>query len=178
MDVISKYKSHRLLKNISIIITSLFLAISINYTLNNTNISNSIKSSVLNSNTSIEQKSDIYMEKENNTINNIISLKNSKNIYWLKNINMTIIYNPEWLEVSDIYLSNDNLKLTQINRENWIINLSINSQNELDLDKNQKIVNILFSKKSKKIEYLNLINSFFTDNNWNTFELSTSGIDF
>jgi len=177
MDIIKKYKNHNLLKNIWIIVTSLFFAILINYSINNTSISNSIKSSVMNSKYIQNVNSDIYIKKENNTIKNILNITNSKNINGLKSLNLTIVYNPNNLELKNTYTTINNIKPIIINKENWLLTISLDAQ-EINIKENSSLINILFEKRENKIEHVNIINAFFTDKDNNTFELSTSWIDF
>lgn len=178
MDIISKYKKNKLLKNIWIIVTSLFFAISLNYTLSNTEISNTIKSSVINSDYIKKEISDIYIKKEDLSVNDILTIHNSKKINWLKSLNITFVYNPENITIKDSYLSDNELNLIKINEQNWLLTLSIISENNKDINLDSNLVNLLLEKNTINIEHLNIINAFFTDKDNNTFELSTSWIDF
>lgn len=178
MDVISKYKKQKLITNISVVVTSLALAIWINYVFIWTDIWTNLKTSIVESTSSKIEKADIYLERDNKSVTNIIKIKNSKEIYNPKNIDLSLIYNPENIVIKDISPT-EWLELIKISETNWINTISIKSLDNKKIDKTTTLVNIVIEKSDKnKVEHLNIINSFFTDTTNNTYYLNTSGIDF
>lgn len=171
-DILKKYKKHKLLSNINIVIASLVLAIWINFFLVDwTDIGKNLKTSVLDSETNIEYKSDIYLEKTNNTI----SIYTSKKLEATENISFSIVYNPGNIEIQEV---NSNFTKTELNNTPGISSIILDTGWSIDIEKNTKIANIYFNKKEEKTENVNIINANFKDKSWEIYLLSTSWITF
>jgi hypothetical protein len=171
-DYLNKYKKNKIISNLSIIITSLIIALSINFLiLDNSNFWKNLKSSVLEAQEQ-NKKADLYLE--NNKWNLI--LKNSKNINQAKSLSFSISYNPENVEITNIECNSN--ELIKIENTPWIKAIIINYKTNKDIKSKSKICKIKYNKKENKSEQLNLINSNFTDKTWEVFLLSTSWITF
>lgn len=171
-DIFKKYHHHKIASNINIILASLVLAIWINiFLIDWTDIWNSLKTSVLNSNFS-EQKSDIYLINENTKL----VIKSNKNIKSLTDLSLSITYNPDNLELSEI--NSSIWDVINLSNTPWINTILITSKNGINISKWDNLLNITAIKKSNKSENLNIINANFKDNKNEQFLLSTSGITF
>jgi len=171
-DFLQKYQNNKNMSNLSIIVTSLILAIWINiFLIDWTNIWNNLKASVLDTSLN-EIKADIYIEK----LDNKIVIKNSKDILDAKNISIWITYNPWLIEIKDIESTLwENIMLWEKNTwfDTYLINTSWNN-----IYANSKILEINILKNREESTQLNMINANFTDKNEENYNLSTSWITF
>lgn len=176
-DIIQKYKKDKKTKNIIIIFTSLFLAISLNFVLSNTNSWKYTLSNVMQNKVSqAEQKADLYIDKEKNTPNNILNIKSSKSISDVKSISFSIAYNKDNVVIKDKTVNS--WELLNIIDNDWYNTIIINFKDPINIKENQNILNIVLEKKdNSKLENINLINSNIIDNQENSYSLSTSWIE-
>jgi len=171
-DIITKYKKHKKMNSTFIVLTSLVLALSINFIVFNwNNLSKSLKTSVIDSENN--KKSDLYIISNSGSL----SIKTNKVINQVKNITLSMIYNPENIVLSDISTKN-NIKISNLSWEAWISTILIDFEKATNLSKQENIFTISLSKKTNKSEQINLINANFTDEAWETYLFSTSGITF
>jgi len=174
-DIIKKYKNHKIISNIKIVLASLTLAVLVNFFLLDwTIIQNNIKTSILDTKTvtSHEEKADIYLEK----INNDIYLKLSKNINFVKTISLSFAYNPENLNIEDITSQYWDIDL--ISNTPWITQVILNIEKDINLRWGGDIIKINANKKLNTSENLNIINANFSDKNEKFYLLTTSSITF
>lgn len=170
-DFFKKYKKHKFFTNASIIVTSLIMAFWINFILIDwTTTWKNLKASILNAN-NVEINSDIYFD----IIDNKIVLKTSKIIEDVSNLSLSIIYNPENVEIKNIASLNT---ISEISNEQWVKSIIINFENSTNIWINDNILEIELLKKQEKSENINIINANFTDINWDNYLLSSSGITF
>ena len=173
MDILKKYKRHKKISNLSIVAISLVVAIWINFfVLNNTNISNNLKTSLLESEVTNNQ-SDIYFEVSGNDL----VLKTNKAISNIENLSFTIAFNPENIEIKEI-LPKLNAQTTNISNTPWLSTILIEYSEKNNIKSWEKILTIKTNKTENKTENLNIINANFTDSDSNTYELSSSSITF
>ena len=171
-DFIKKYRKNKLIWNIWIIVTSLIVALWVNFFIIDwTDVWHSLKASIFNVNW-IEINSDIYFDIEDN---NII-LKTSKIINDVKNLSFSIIYNPENVEIEKLNFANSNV--TELENEKWIKSIIITFDNSKDIKPDETILKVKTTKKEDKSENLNIINANFTDILNNTYIITTSWITF
>lgn len=171
-DFIKKYRKNKLISNIWIIVTSLILAIWINFFLIDwTDYWQNFKANVLNANQK-EINSDIYLDLENENI----VLKTSKAINNVKSMSLSLIYNPENIEITSIIWNNSNI--SELSNEEWIKSIIINFENAINIIPNENIIEIITNKNNQGSENLNIINANFTDIEWKNYLLSTSWITF
>ena len=180
-DIFKKYKNHKMVLNIWMIISSLFLAFIINFLfIDSTNIWKNLKTSLLNSK-NIEIKSDIYLNK---TSKNIPWLNNSFDIEILawKNINnpetlsLSLVYNSENIIIENI-LSED-IEVIKMWENKWLDSIIINFKNNKNISINQKIIELKIKKLKEKTENINIINANFKDSTWEIYLLTTSWLTF
>lgn len=170
-DIINKYKKHKIVNNVNIILASLVIAFWINFMIYDTNIWESLKTSVLNSEIN-EAKSDISITKQWEFLF-LVTNKQTNNV---KNLSLSLTYNPENIEISEI--KSDLWDVVNLSNTPWISSIILSSDKELNLNPWDKIIKISATKKEEKSENLNIINANFKDSNDEIFLLSTSWITF
>jgi len=174
-DILKKYKQHKLLWNIGIIVTSLIMAIWINFfVIDSTSIGQNLKTSVLNANNNVNL-ADIYLEKQDNTI----KLKTSKDINNVKRLSFNVSYNPETLTIEKINpLNKKNAQILNISNDPWINSITIIYNNIINLKKSETIILLKTKKLKDQIENINIFDANFDDNKSQTSLLTTSWISF
>lgn len=171
-DILKKYKNSILISNTWIIVTSLIVALWINFFIIDwTSLWTNLKTSILNAN-SVENKADIYLE---NTENKMI-LKANKDMKAIKNISLSITSNPENVIIKNI-LNTEN-QIVNIWNEDWINSVILNFNNSKNINSWETILEFDTEKKTQKSENINIINANFTDETWEMYNLSTSWITF
>lgn len=178
-DIIQKYKKEQKKKNIAIVITSLALAIGLNFVLVNTNSGKYITSSVINSQISSEKQADLYLQSVKNSGNNVIRLKASSEISQAKSLSFSLAYNKENVKIKEKTLRIDGAEMINVIENEWFNTLIINFQNPTNIKTGEEILSIIFEKnQSEELESINLVNANITDNEGAIFSLSTSGVEF
>lgn len=178
-DIIQKYKKEQKKKNIAIVVTSLALAIGLNFVLVNTNSGKYITSSVINSQISSEKQADLYLQSVKNSGNNVIRLKASSEISQAKSLSFSLAYNKENVKIKEKTLRIDGAEMINVIENEWFNTLIINFQNPTNIKTGEEILSIIFEKnQSEELESINLVNANITDNEGAIFSLSTSGVEF
>lgn len=178
-DIIQKYKKEQKRKNIAIVVTSLALAIGLNFLLVNTNSGKYISSSVINSQITGEKQADLYLKTVKNAGNNIIKLHASSEISQAKSLSFSIAYNKENIKIKEKTLAIDGAELINVIENEWFNTIIINFQNPTNIKVGEEILSIIFEKQnSEELESINLVNANITDNEGAIFSLSTSGVEF
>ena len=171
MDIINIYKKQKKISNISIITISLILAITINFfIINNSNISNNLKTNLLES----ERKQnigDLYLEAD---WNNIL-LKTKNNLNNISNITLSIAYNSENIKINNI-IPKLNWEVSNISNTPGLTTIILEYSEINNIDPNDKILTINTQKKKEKTENINIVSANFTDKSGKSFELSNSWI--
>jgi len=172
-DILKKYKQHKFISNLGIVVTSLIVAVWINFfVIDSTNIGQNIKTSVLNA--SINQNlADIYLEKK---WDNIV-IKTSKNINNLKSLSFNVSYNPETLIIENI-TSNITSQVLNLSNNPWINSVTLILDIVKDINKSEVLAIIKVKKMEEKTENINIFDARFNDNTAQTSLLTTSWISF
>jgi len=154
-DILKKYKQHKLLWNIGIIVTSLIMAIWINFfVIDSTSIGQNLKTSVLNAN-------------------------NNVNLADVKRLSFNVSYNPETLTIEKINpLNKKNAQILNISNDPWINSITIIYNNIINLKKSETIILLKTKKLKDQIENINIFDANFDDNKSQTSLLTTSWISF
>jgi len=171
-DIFKKYKKQKKISNVWVVVTSLVLAIGINFLLiDDSNIGNTMKANILEVKSQSEQ-SDIYGLKNSNTID-FYSNQDMNNV---KNIAVSMTYNPNnvWILLQE----DNNWEILRLSDEKWIQSILINYTQEKNILSWDAIFSVETSKLNEKSEQLNLFNANFTDTSGQNYLLSTSGITF
>lgn len=173
-DVISKYKKQRKIKTIGIIVTSFLLAISLNAYLSTSDVWQSLKSSVIESTSWVKNTSDLYLDINNN----IVSIKASKEMQNIKSLSFSLIYNWESLDLKDKLKSNYDFEIIELNNSKWQYTVSLNSKTNTSVKAWDNILSLVFEKKWDETQNINLIQANFVDKDDNSFNLSTSWVQY
>ena len=176
VKIFKQFKKQKIFNQVSFVFGALVIGFWINSILLNWDISNNLKANLLENNTStIEEKSDLYIQKTEWKNSNLMKLISSKNIDKVKSISFSFTYNPEEVEIQDIF---PNINTTRIENEKWITTFIINYEKIKNIKKSDEIINFYISKKEWKTANLNLINANFTDSSDTKYDLTTSWILF
>jgi len=166
-DFFEKYKKAKTTKSLWIIISSLIIAIWINFFVFDSNIWKSLTADVLwTQNESINW--DIFLEKKDNKI----ILKSNKTMNNIKSFSLSFYYNPENVNITNINSLLEKTSITNITNESWLNTVIINFDNQISIKGNSDILSIETNKKEKKAEFLNIWNAYFKDTKWETYLLS------
>lgn len=177
-DILSKYKKEQNIKNIGIIITSLALALALNIYVGNTSFGQSLKGSVLEAQVNAETKADIYLEKNEKSVENIITLKSSQNITGVKNMSVSFVYNQDAMNIKNKMKELKDVEVLDLVNSDGYNTIILNFKYPTDIKAGDTILKVVVDKKSKDIESINMIGANFTDSKENTYKLSTSGVSF
>ncbi len=171
-DFIKKYHKNRVLTNINIVLASLVLAFWINFLfVDNTNLWQNLKTSIIDTNTYIENKANLEIQN----IDNKLYIVSNKDILNATNLSLSITYNPANVDVLDIKSSF--WELVNISNTPWINSLILTLDNQ-NINLWTKIIEIEVTKKENKSENMNMLNANFNDKDKNQYLLSTSWITF
>lgn len=171
-DIFKKYKKQKRFSNVWVVVTSLVLAIGINFlVLEWSNFGNSMKANILEVKTQ-NQQSDIYATLNNNNVD-IFSNQNMNDV---KNISMSLSYNPN--NVGLLLNDEENSDIIRLSDEKWIQSILINYTPEKNILAWDKLFSVETSKLNQTSEQLNIFNANFTDSQGENYLLSTSGITF
>ncbi len=178
-DIIVKYQKQKRIKNISIVITSLCLALALNILIstNNINLNSMLKWSVIES-SSFSNKADLFIEKNEKSAENILSIKPSKEMKNVKNISFSLAYNYENVKIDNKFSNLEWAEVLNLSNTNWFNTILINFKNPTTINPNSSILNVVLTKSEQKEENLNIITSNFTDEKEKIFMLSSTWIEF
>lgn len=172
-DVIWNYKKNKKLNNLFIVLASLVLALSINFLVFDWNsLTNSLKTNVLESNEA-KTKADLYLE--NNNWN--IVLNASKKLNNVTNLSLSLVYNPENVELKD-FISSLNSNINHFSNTPWITTIIIDFNSAKTFNSWEEVLKIWINKKENLSEQLNIINANFSDIDNQTYLPTTSWITF
>ena len=172
-DIFKKYRRHNLISNLWVLAASLVLAFGINvFLIDGTQIGQNLKANVLQP-ISTETQADIFLQKE---WENFV-VKNSKNINNALNISISLIYNWENTNISEITSAYGNI--IELQNEPGINLIIVNLDADTNIKAGQEIIKFNASKKDEiKAENINIINANFKDTTEELYFLSTSWITF
>jgi len=172
-DILKKYKKHKLLSNLWVVVTSLIMAAWINFfVIDSTNIGQNIKTSVLNASKN-SNLADIYLEKKGD----IIELKTSKNINNITSLSFNVSYNPDTLKIEKI-ISKKASQVLNLSNTPWVNSVTLTFDNKINLEKYTTIATIKPIKSKNNIENINIFDGSFNDNTIDPSLLTTSWISF
>lgn len=173
-DIIQKYKKERKIKNIYLVVFSLFLAIWLNFMFSN-NYSGSFILWNVNSKITWNESADLYITKIKD---NIVNIKSSKSMENVKSISFSIAYNSKNIDIKDKEILLKGWEKIDLINNDWYNTLILNFKNPINISQNEDIFQIVFDKKDfSKLESINLINSNIIDKDNNNYLLSTSWIE-
>ncbi len=171
-DIISKYKKHNYIKNTWLVTMSFFLALGINFVIQDTSMWQKLQISVLNSTENLKVW-DVFLKKNENKLE-LLVWKDMKNV---KSISFSLTYNPTNVKINSI---NSTIWWNIINQANeeWLNTLVINFSTPIDIKQADVLLEVTTSKTEEKLENINIINANFTDSNNQVYLLSSSWVEF
>lgn len=172
-DFVKEYKQKRLIWNIWAITISLVLALWINFfILDWTDLWKNLKASILDVNIE-ENKADFYLE---NNWNSII-VKNSKTMQTPTSVSLSLVYNPEILEINEITTNLWDITILW-EKNTWNETIILDLDWITDIIANTSILQVNTIKKEETSTQINMVNANFIDSTKNQYNLTTSGITF
>ncbi|MDP5038938.1 MAG: hypothetical protein NWP80_00650 [Candidatus Gracilibacteria bacterium] len=179
-DIILKYKKQQKIRNISIVITSLCLALALNIFINTNNyeVGNFLKGSLMDS-SSTQKNSDIYLEKIDNENDLIFKLKSTKDMENVKNLSISMVYNNENVSIDNKFSDLPGVEILNLSNTKGFNTILLTFAEPININKNSDILNVVISKLDNKLEEnLNIISSNFTDKDNKIFMITSEGIKF
>lgn len=179
--VFKQFRKQKIFNQLFFVFWALVMAFWINSFVLNWDFWDNLKTNILeknntikNSNT-IEVKSDIYIEKEND----ITKIKVWKKIDNVTSLSFALVYNPEAVEIQDIISNIKEVKLLKLQNEKGTTTLILNFDEPQTIQAWKNLLDLYISKKVlKTTQHINIINSNFTDSTNSKYELTTSWITF
>ncbi len=172
-DIFKKYKKNKRNSLASIIVTSLILAIWINFfVIDNSWIWKNLRTSVLDAKSNIN-KSDIYLSENEKWE---IEVKASKNMLNVASISFSINYNPENIKIEGI--NSQNAKVLDLSNTPWINSVNISFDDFTNIKWWDTIAKLNTQKINNKIENINVSSAKFTDSSLSDYQLTTSWTSF
>jgi hypothetical protein len=179
IKVFKQFKKQKLFSQVAFVFFALVVGFWINSFVLNWQYWNQLKTSILELNKKIENKADIYFKKIDKDFKSILKINVWKEISQVKDLSLSLIYNPEELDIQDIFSKIKWAKLSRIENEKWVITLIINFEEIQNIKVWTNLIELYVSKtKEKTTQNINIINSNFTDWTWINYELTTSWIIF
>ena len=175
IKVFKQFKKQKIFKQVSFVFAAMVIGFWINSFILNWDFGNNLKTNLLENKKNIEKKSDLYIAKTSWKNSNLMKLISNKNINKVKNISFSFTYNPEKVEIQDVF---PNINTTRIENEKWITTFIITYKNPTEIKSWEEIINFYVSKKEWKTQNLNLINANFTDSTDTKYDLTTSWVIF
>ena len=182
VKVFKQFKKQKIFRQVSFVFAALVVAFGVNAFVLDWDFWKSLKTNVLEAwkqaTGNIESKADIYLEKVSGVENNVMKLKSGKQMDSVKTLSLWIIYNPEAVELQDMFSNISWLELSRIENEKWIATLILTFSEPTTIQKWKDILNFYISKSEQTTQHINIINSNFTDSTNTNYQLSTSWLAF
>lgn len=179
-DYIQEFKKQKFRKNTMIVVASFAFAFLVNGFLFWTNVWNKLQADIKWATTEKTNKvvnSDLYLVKQW-TWSDTVSLKVWTSIKKIKELRVSLAYNPDEniFKINNISNDNDkNIEIIKISNTPWINSLTIKFKNPVDIKEDYTIANIMYTKNNNENTSINLSSANFVS--WNdTYELTTSSI--
>lgn len=174
-DIIQKYHKKKRKNTLAIIFTSLALAIGFNFYINSTEVGQMVKWNLFETSSSHKEISDLSLGIQNN----LVSLKSSKNMTWVKSISVTFVYNDENLSIKDTLVGIDGAEIVDISNNAWYNTYLITFPHFTNISHWDDILKLVLEKQDINLkEYINLSQANFIDQDERLYALSTSGIEY
>lgn len=172
-DFMKKYNRQRIASNIWVVVTSLVLALWINfYLLDQTEIWQNLTASILNVNQN-ETRANLYLENNSSKI----LLKSSATLQQPVSLSVTLVYNPENLEINGVTTNFwDASFLWEMGT--WFDTVLLIMNGTRDIYAGDTVLEIFYSKKVEGSVGLNMLNANFVDANEEQYSLTTQWVTF
>lgn len=176
IDITSQYAKKQKRKALfSLILSAFIFAVWINIALTKNDVAENLKASIIEV-WEKNQDADLYLNVQDSK-NEIISINSSKNIKELSHLSLSLVYNPESIEIKDIFDSKNNKTISFHSEVEGITSIIMEPSELYQIKKWESILKIVVDKKDTNEEKINLINAIFKDEKDWIFVLSTSWIN-
>lgn len=170
-------KHKKRLENIIIIGASLALAFVINTVVGTGALNATLKASILDTKTEITT-SDVFLERESD-VSDVVKLKTGKTMENVKGLAFSLIYNPEDVEIKDIYSPEKKVNILKTSSNPGIVTVYLTLDEDRTINSYEDILGIVTEKKSDKEVSLSLLNANFQDKKDNKlYELTTKWLQY
>jgi len=173
-DLFQNYHRHKAIVNIWILSLSVILAIGINTFVINDDISQSLKASVIDINSTKSSQSDLEFA----VMKDSILLKINTPIADLKELSFSLAYNPELIDFSDLSSGLGGANFSLLENSPGFSTVIMTLDNSQTINAKSEIAKINFERLSEDTIHLNPLNVNFIDKNGDTFLLTTQWLVF
>ena len=169
-DIFKKYKKHKKFQNLAIITTSFFLALWVNTWLVDSNMSQYLKSNILESQIEIP-RSDIYIQ----AIWDYYEVKTASEIHNLEKVHFSLLYNNKNLKANIIENNIDKYIINNNYLDSWVLSIQLEANSNTSIEAWETLLKLKLTKNTENIEHINILNANFSDTNWTSYLLTSSG---
>ena len=178
VKVFKQFKKQKIFNQFSFVFLAAIVALWVNMFVLNGDYWDNLKVNILESQQQVQDNSDVYIENLWEEKSNILVVKSGKQMDSVMSLSLGIIYNPEIVEIQDVFSKINWLELQRIENEAWVSTLLLTFDSPQNIENWKDILNFYLSKNTETTQHINIINSNFTDSLWNDYQLSTSWIAF
>lgn len=182
VKVFKQFKKQKFFQQVSFVFAALVVGFWVNSFVLGWDIWNSLKTNVLEAwrqaTWSIEEKANLYLEKVEWLDNNTMQLKAWQQMDNIDTLSFSIIYNPEVVQLLDIFSNINWMELSRIENEQGIATILLTFSEAATIQKWKDVINFYLSKNEEITQHINIINSNFTDSTDTNYELTTSWLAF
>lgn len=182
VKVFKQFKKQKFFQQVSFVFAALVVGFWVNSFVLGWDIWNSLKTNVLEAwrqaTWSVEEKANLYLEKVEWLDNNTMQLKAWQQMDNIDTLSFSIIYNPEVVQLLDIFSNINWMELSRIENEQGIATILLTFSEAATIQKWKDIINFYLSKNEEITQHINIINSNFTDSTDTNYELTTSWLAF
>lgn len=173
-DFVKEYKKKNIINILSIGALSLFLAFSLYFSTQNTNVYKGLQGNVLGTKTG-EERGDIFIQKNEDNSLSVITNNSLEN---LKSLSLSLFYNPEDIKIKNFDSLIENGEIQTISNEEGSYTILFLLDEVKTINAGQAIIDINTEKLKEVVAFLNINTVNYTNQEGITTELSSSGIDF
>ena len=178
VKVFKQFEKHKLIHRIGFVAAALIVAVWVNTIVLNGDFWNQLKTNVLESSAPVEEKADVYLESVEWADSSVMSIRAGKKMDAVETLSLWITYNPEQVELLDVFSNIVWLDLARIENTPWSATLIMTFSEVQDIQKWKDIVNFYLSKKENHTQHINIANANFTDETSTNYQLTTSWMTF
>lgn len=178
-DYIKEFRKQKSRRNTLIVLSSLAFAFSLNAFVFFTPVWNKLQTSVKNYSTPKTDKevnADIYLKKSW-TWSDIVEVLAWSKMNKVSVLSFSLVSDSNSLKINDIFSDNKNFDIVKTTNVSWIYNVIIKFKTELDINKNESLLKIVYTKIWQAKTSINLAETQFKS--WNDmYELQSNSIEF
>jgi len=173
-DLFKNYHKHKVLSNAWILSIAALLAVSVNMFILSGNTGQTLKANVLEATSTQVSSVDVLAAANESTI----SLSNTQEMQNVMQLSFSLAYNPEILSLWASQTLLWDSEISVIENNDGFSNYILTSWSPLNITAGSELVNISYAKPQDETVHLNIINVNFTDNQDESYLLSSKWIIF